>query len=186
MIITKKEYKTSSWSGGTTTELFIYPPESTYQERNFQIRISSATVDVDESNFTKLPDYNRVLMILSGELEINHQNHHSKTLSQYGCDYFDGAWDTSAKGKVRDFNLMTSESFLGKLVYDSLSSATKYTLKLSPMQFLEGLYLISGKLLNLNNKQVITKGNLIILQNRDDMYELQALEECKIIQIYVL
>lgn len=78
MIITNSAYKTSSWSGGKTTEIFIYPPNSSYQARDFQIRISSATVEVGESNFTKLPDYNRVLMILLGQLEINHTGEYSK------------------------------------------------------------------------------------------------------------
>jgi len=185
MILTKSKYKSSFWSGGTTTELFIYPHESSYLERNFQVRISSATVDIEESNFTKLPDYNRVLMILDGELEIKHQGKYNRKLSQYECDYFDGAWDTSAKGKVIDFNLMTSKSLQGEIKYHKLITHAKFTLNPLLNHKLIGVYLISGSLINLKDKQLVKQGDLIILQKQDDMYELQALEESTIIYISV-
>ena len=43
-LIKKNQYKTTQWSGGTTTELLIYPSTSKYSERNFKWRISSAKV----------------------------------------------------------------------------------------------------------------------------------------------
>jgi len=185
MIITKTNYKTSSWSGGTTTELFIYPPESSYQKRDFQIRISSATVDIEESNFTKLPGYNRVLMILDGQLELNHQGKYQKKLSQYECDYFDGTWETSAKGKVIDFNLMTSKSLQGDLKYKKLVSGTKFTLTISSKGKLIALYLISGKLLSEADERILEQGDLIVLQNQGNVHELQVLEDSNLIQIFV-
>lgn len=185
MLITKSEYKISSWSGGTTTELFIYPPESSYQKRDFQIRISSATVDIEESNFTKLPGYNRVLMILSGKLEIKHAGQYDKKLEQFQCDYFNGAWETSAKGKVLDFNLMTSKSLQGDLKYQKLVSGTKFTLNISSKGKLIALYIISGKLLSEADERILKKGDLIVLQNKDDIYGLQVLQESEVIQIFV-
>ena len=48
MILKKAEdFVTSKWSGGSTTELYIYPPQAVYREGNFKCRISSATVEVE-------------------------------------------------------------------------------------------------------------------------------------------
>lgn len=52
------EFNISRWSGGTTTELFIWPHGASYAERRFGIRISTATVDIAQSTFTKLPRRN--------------------------------------------------------------------------------------------------------------------------------
>lgn len=64
MILKKAEdFVTSKWSGGSTTELYIYPPQAVYREGNFKCRISSATVEVEKSDFTSLPGVKRYLSI---------------------------------------------------------------------------------------------------------------------------
>lgn len=105
-IINKNQFKISSWSGGTTTQLFIFPENSSYEARNFTWRISSATVDLEESNFTQLPDYNRILMVLKGELILNHEGQDPVCLCELEQDKFDGNVNTTSKGKVVDFNVM--------------------------------------------------------------------------------
>ena len=112
-IINKHEQKTTLWSGGKTTELFIYPEDCSYAERNFQFRISSATIETENSEFTRLPGFKRHLMILDGELKIYHKHHYQKTLYQFDTDEFMGDWDTSAEGKVIDFNLMNDQNWDG-------------------------------------------------------------------------
>ena len=63
----KKEYfSVSSWSGGTTTQLAIEPENAEYKDRDFLWRVSSATVALEESVFTPLPDYERLIMTLEG------------------------------------------------------------------------------------------------------------------------
>ena len=54
----------SRWSGGTTTQLAISPANALYADREFLWRVSSAVVELPESDFTPLPDYDRILMIL--------------------------------------------------------------------------------------------------------------------------
>ena len=78
-IIRKADIQTSNWSGGTTSELFIFPTTSNYKDLNFGFRLSSATIDVDESEFTPLPNVKRQLMLLDGELELIHEGHHTKS-----------------------------------------------------------------------------------------------------------
>ncbi len=105
-IIKKESLETSIWSGGTTTQLSIFPENAKYQDRNFVWRLSSATVEEETSEFTNLPDYNRILMILSGKLELNHNDKEIINLNAFDQNEFDGANKTKSYGKVVDFNLM--------------------------------------------------------------------------------
>ena len=38
--LTAGDFRTSTWSGGTTTELFLYPENGSYAQREFLFRIS--------------------------------------------------------------------------------------------------------------------------------------------------
>ncbi len=114
-IIRKKDYKTSEWSGGTTTQLLIYPKEAVYSERNFKWRLSSAKVQIEESTFTHLKGIFRIIMIIEGELLLKHEKHHSAVLKKFQQDSFDGEWNTKSYGKVTDFNLMMAEGCKGNL-----------------------------------------------------------------------
>lgn len=105
-LIKKEELHTARWSGGTTTELGIYPKDGDYSAREFKWRVSSAVVEVEESEFTSLPGVNRILMILEGELRLIHEGHHSCILKKYDQDSFMGDWKTKSFGRVTDFNLM--------------------------------------------------------------------------------
>jgi environmental stress-induced protein Ves len=98
---------THNWSGGTTTQLVIYPKDSDYKKQNFQFRISTATVEADESDFTKLSGVSRKLMILNGEIDIEHKGKYSKNIKKFDQDEFSGDWETKSYGKATDFNLMT-------------------------------------------------------------------------------
>lgn len=55
--VSKEDYPVSNWSGGKTTQLFIYPENSEYAKRNFLFRISSATVDCERSEFTSCQEW---------------------------------------------------------------------------------------------------------------------------------
>ena len=41
-----------------------------YADRDFIYRVSSATVDLEVSDFTALPDYNRLISVLDGDLDM--------------------------------------------------------------------------------------------------------------------
>lgn len=114
-VIRRGEQKTSAWSGGTTTELFIYPENAVYAERNFEIRISSATVDLEESSFTSLAGYTRYIMPLKGTMRLIHKGHHEAELKPLETDIFMGDWSTECFGKCVDFNLMHTKGWDGAL-----------------------------------------------------------------------
>lgn len=121
-IIRKDQQKTSKWSGGTTTELYIYPEDSLYDHRNFKWRISSAKVEIECSTFTSLPGIDRHIMVLEGELLLEHENHHNAALKSFEQDNFSGEWTTTSFGKVTDFNLMLAQGYKGELEAISLDS----------------------------------------------------------------
>ena len=105
--LTKEDYNTGKWSGGTTTELLIWPEGSSYAERRFQVRISSATVDLDESDFTPLPGVIRYITPLTGGFTLTHPGKAPVVMGILDAPYrFDGGEDTHCDGRATDFNLM--------------------------------------------------------------------------------
>lgn len=114
-IITPEEFVTGVWSGGTTTQLAIYPPGASYADRNFIFRLSSATVDTEQSEFTHLPDYDRWLMIFEGRARLVHDSEKEVTLNPYECDAFDGGISTVSFGRVTDYNLMLRKGGTGSM-----------------------------------------------------------------------
>lgn len=178
------QQKISTWSGGTTTELFIYPEEAEYSERNFDFRISTATVEVEESNFTQLPGYKRILMILNGELFIEHKNQHNKILQQYESDEFFGDWETKAKGKVIDFNLMMKEGWNGSLSVDAISADSNKSYLYNESKFF-GLYLLEGSLLA--NNQLLNQKDFLLFENKTvgDKINITSVEDCKFVLVKV-
>ena len=110
-----KEAKVSKWSGGETIELFISPEEADFKSGDYDLRISVATVNLQESVYTKLPGVWRTLMLLEGNLELNHEGHHTSVLKPFEQDSFSGEWTTHSKGVVKNFNVMTKK---GKAVVE--------------------------------------------------------------------
>ena len=114
-LVRHQEQTTSNWSGGTTTQIAIYPKDAVYSERNFQWRLSSARVETEESVFTSLPGVWRLIMVLEGTMKLEHAGHHSVTLTPFEQDSFSGDWTTTSFGKVRDFNVMLAGACAGEL-----------------------------------------------------------------------
>jgi len=167
-IIRSEALETNLWSGGTTTELLIYPPDSIYKERNFVWRISSAKVETEISEFTSLPGVSRILMTLDGDLKIHHEGHYSKTLKPFEQDSFMGDWKTTSTGQVTDFNLMMQDDCKGTVEALSLECGKfiKNTLPKAETEnrlITEVYYVVNGTLAVEadDEKYVITAGDLI-------------------------
>ena len=116
------QFVAKAWANGTTTELVKYPEESDFLKRDFIFRISTATVEAEESTFSDFSGLTRILVILEGSLTLIHEGRYQKQLSPYEQDTFDGAWSTRSVGKVRDFNLMFNAQARGEVRVLSLSS----------------------------------------------------------------
>lgn len=105
--LTPRQYVVSSWPGGTTTQIAIAPEGAVYRDRDFLWRISSASVELDSSDFTLLPEYDRLICVLRGHMRLTHGGGGTVTLSPYTVYGFDGGADTHSEGRCVDFNLMT-------------------------------------------------------------------------------
>ena len=114
-ILKSDSFETTNWFGGTTTEIYIHPKETSYQERNFDFRLSIAKVIDQETSFTPLPGIRRKLMVLKGEITLRHENYHRKKLGEFDVDTFEGNWKTYCSGNCVDFNLMMSGDTNGNL-----------------------------------------------------------------------
>ncbi len=102
----KEDLKTSLWSGGAMTELYTYPPGSDFAARDFQLSLATATIDIEESTFSDLSGYTRLIMSLDNNLELTHGGGSRVLLKQYEPHVFDGGIKTVSRGRVRDFNLV--------------------------------------------------------------------------------
>lgn len=114
-LIKQEDYITTEWSGGKTTQLFIYPEGSVYKNLDFKFRLSSATVELEKSEFTILKGIHRFITPLDKELRLTHNNKDYINLSPFEIYEFDGEIDTISYGKVRDFNLMLAKDTKGEL-----------------------------------------------------------------------
>lgn len=169
MIILKEEdFKTSQWKGGKTTELFIFPENSKYKEQNFDFRISSARIETENSEFTELTDYLRILMVLNGEIFIKHEDYHSKNLKKFDIDAFHGSWKTTSQGKCTDFNIMTNENYTSSIKHQTLLIDKKINInKNSDFLF---LYIYSGNVkINTSNRTLfLNKNNMLVLDKNTE------------------
>lgn len=162
------EFNTINWTGGTSTQLYIYPPTSDYQQKNFDFRVSTATVEVERSDFTSLPGISRKLMILDGAIDIKHENRYSKKLGKFDTDRFEGDWKTSSIGKCIDFNLMMRGNTTGEI---SALSIEKNQIVNQPLEketdFLI-LYVFSGDITINMKKEIhhLPQGSLFVINER--------------------
>lgn len=114
-IIKKQQQKTSIWSGGTTTQLYIDPPDAQYSKMDFLFRVSCAFCRDEVTTFTSLPAVERILMVLDGKVTLNHVDHYVSELQVFEQDTFSGDWKTISYGSCTDFNLMLRNKCSGKV-----------------------------------------------------------------------
>lgn len=152
---------TINWASGTSTEIFIHPAGSSFAARDFLFRISTATVEAEESTFTFFEGITRHLMLLNGSLELIHEGRYTKQLQPYDQDTFSGEWPTRSRGRVTDFNLMLKGGATGSLSHRAVEGGTDTFRVDADFQF---VYVASG---NVHAAEGLTAGagDLIQLRN---------------------
>lgn len=106
VLTTKNDFIVSQWSGGETTQVFISPLDARYKVGEFDVRISSATILLEYSEFSKLDGYDRKICTLDNPIEIKHNHNASKLLNQFEWHDFSGEDVTESFGKCTDFNVI--------------------------------------------------------------------------------
>ncbi|HOE39359.1 MAG TPA: HutD family protein [Bacteroidales bacterium] len=183
LVIQKQSHKTTNWSGGTTTELFIYPRESEYQKKNFLFRVSTATIEIEESQFTKLDEVNRKIMILDGKIELIHEGRYSKNLDKFDTDTFSGEWNTRSIGKATDFNLMTKGNVSGHILHLGFETENAKTVNFNVKTQKALFYIYSGKLQIC--EKTVESGDVIFFETlfNDKSIDVKAVTKSDIIVV---
>lgn len=184
-IKTKTEYSVSNWSGGSTTELYIDPPQASYAQRNFAVRVSSATVECERSQFTALPGVWRIILPLRGQLHLFYEGHGEKLLQPFEQDQFDGGWHTESVGKATDFNVMLREGRKAKVEVLSLSGGedSKPLRLAAQKQYL--IFAAQGQaLLSLDNGQYqLPEWGLAVVEQEEGTLSLSVASPAKLIAV---
>ena len=103
---TRDNFHTSTWKGGKTTELFILPERTSYKERNFIARLSSATIETSSSEFTMLNGIKRFITPITHPFLLESNIKKTFLLKPFEVYEFSGDEKTCSYGMSQDFNLM--------------------------------------------------------------------------------
>lgn len=175
--IKKDNFKITDWSGGQTTELYIFPEGADFKKRDFDFRISSASFTTTSSNFSDFSGYQRYILPIKGFINLRHKELYERELKPFDVEYFDGRWSTYSENSLDtiDFNfIVKNDSNATMEIVDKKKEIKSqgYTLYIySPKDFEieengEKKQLLGGNLyifnedvliLNLNEKIIISK-----------------------------
>lgn len=130
-----------SWAGGSTEEVLLLPEGSTWENKNFKIRVSSAVCFGGSSLFSDFTGFTRHISPRKGLLQMEHvlQSGEKKSvhLEPYEIDIFQGAWKTTSEGAYEDFNLLTDNSFSGAV--QAVKGSTEFSFD-PKKQYLAGFF----------------------------------------------
>lgn len=160
----ESDYVVSEWSGGKTIQLAIAPVGAVYADRDFLWRLSSATVELAESDFTPLPDYNRLIAPLKGDMRLCHNGGAAFDLEPFQIYAFDGGADTHSWGCCTDFNLMLRKGHCTGRA-EHLHGDAGETLSFAPAAGAELLFYCA-----VGEAEVTAEGETITLQEKESVY----------------
>lgn len=84
----------------------IYPEYTSCKNQDFMWRVSSASVEQKESDFTLYPEYDRLIGLLDGRLELHRKNGMKVVLCPGDVYEFDGEEKIHSLGICKDINVM--------------------------------------------------------------------------------
>lgn len=190
-VIKKNDVITSKWAGGESRQYYIYPVNSSYGDRNFSFRLSMAeSYSEEEAKYSNLENYTRHLIMLEGSAHVFHKNHYDLVMEPYkDIDVFDGGWESSATGKVTDFNMMLSKACHGKMTVVENDSILKneFCNECNRQFDLNAFYCGKGKALfelSSGEKIEISEGDMAILENVEHDIEINVvLKDSKLVRM---
>ena len=166
------QFSAKTWANGTTTELVKFPPESDFLKRDFIFRISTATVEAEQSTFSDFSGLTRILMVLDGSMTLVHEGRYQKHLNPYDQDTFDGSWATKSIGKVRDFNLMCNAQAVGSIRAFTLEESQKESVSVANKRII--LFIHTGRFRCFDH--ILNAGDVLDIESSD----------CKVIELECL
>jgi environmental stress-induced protein Ves len=182
-LIPSAAHTTTQWSGGSSTQLFIFPTGSNVADRNFDFRISTAKVEVNESNFTPFVGFDRTLLILDGIIQISHEGHHEKGLKPFDQDFFKGDWSTKSVGIGVDFNVINKPEFSNETEVLKLLKVEQVTVENSSNWLI--FYLYKGAI-EINNEFLLQQGDVLVVEESESgVLKIIAEEESVVVLVKI-
>ncbi|MBQ8305773.1 MAG: HutD family protein [Blautia sp.] len=159
-ILKEDDYRATRWDGGITREIYLYPETGSYQKREFQVRISSAVIEKEESDFTYLPGVSRYLMMQKGTAVLSMPNS-EKLLKPGEVFSFEGDVPIHCSGKGTDLNLMLKDGAEGEMRFCILEPGEVLLLCSETKHFMAA-YLIGGEAIALPGSETVRAGETVL------------------------
>ena len=116
-LLKSNDFQVSDWSGGKTKQLYLSPSTGDYGQREFDYRLSTATVEAAESEFSDLSGFHRILMSLDHPLRLLNASRQEETaLDPFTPYFFEGSDSITSRGTCTDFNLIYSDHYQGQML----------------------------------------------------------------------
>ena len=169
------DFQVSDWSGGKTKQLYLSPPTGHYGKRDFDYRLSTATVEVAESEFSDLSGFHRILMSLDHTLNLHNASRQEETvLDPFTPYFFEGSDSITSRGTCTDFNLIYSNHYQGQMIAVSNKQVLIRDEEIQFIYALTNLTVIGDNFPPLD----IEEGNFLIVEKETQETELHIMFSC--------
>ena len=166
------DFQVSDWSGGKTKQLYLSPPTGHYGKRDFDYRLSTATVELAESQFSDLSGFHRILMSLDHTLHLHNASRQEETvLAPFTPYFFEGSDSITSRGTCTDFNLIYSDHYQGQMLAISDGQELSQDEAIQFIYALSDLMVTGTGLPSLN----LETGQLLIVEKEAQETELQIM-----------
>lgn len=174
-LLRANDFQVSDWSGGKTKQLYLSPQTGHYGKREFDYRLSTATVELAESQFSDLSGFHRILMSLDHTLHLHNASRQEETvLAPFTPYVFEGSDSITSRGTCTDFNLIYSDHYQGQMIAISNGQELSRDEEIQFIYALEDLTVTGTNLpvLNLEAEQ------LLIVEKETQETELHIMFSC--------
>ena len=171
-LLKSNDFQVSDWSGGKTKQLYLSPPTGHYSKRDFDYRLSTATVELAESQFSDLSGFHRILMSLDHTLHLHNASRQEETvLAPFTPYVFEGSDSITSRGTCTDFNLIYSDHYQGQMLAISDREELSQDEAIQFIYALSDLMVTGTGLPSLN----LETGQLLIVEKEAQETELQIM-----------
>ena len=171
-LLRANDFQVSDWSGGKTKQLYLSPTTGHYSKREFDYRLSTATVELAESQFSDLSGFHRILMSLDHTLHLHNASRQEETvLAPFTPYFFEGSDSITSRGTCTDFNLIYSDHYQGQMLAISDGQELSRDEAIQFIYALSDLMVTGTGLPSLN----LETGQLLIVEKEAQETELQIM-----------
>ena len=171
-LLKSNDFQVADWSGGKTKQLYLSPLTGHYDKRDFDYRLSTATVELAESQFSDLSGFHRILMSLDHTLHLHNASRQEETvLAPFTPYFFEGSDSITSRGTCTDFNLIYSDHYQGQML------AISDREKLSQNEAIQFIYALSDLMVTGTGLPSLNleTGQLLIVEKEAQETELQIM-----------